>query len=116
VRFVLQFPDGFTDPLPPRVTLREALDISRDCAANGEVVRFRQVVEEIAQICVGSSGEGAQLHRVRTQPGIRCDGGGQDPRRCADAQRGFDAVTTPPHKPSSWVAFDLEACWIALTS
>jgi hypothetical protein len=23
-------------------------------------------------------------------------------------------VTTPPHKPSPWVAFDLEACRIAL--
>lgn len=46
-RFVLQFPDGFTDPLPPRVTLREALEITRDCAAQGEAVRFRQVLEEI---------------------------------------------------------------------
>lgn len=47
--FVLQFPDGFTDPLPPRVTLREALEIARDCAAQGEAVRFLQVVEEIAR-------------------------------------------------------------------
>jgi hypothetical protein len=46
-RFVIQFPDGFTDPLPPRVTLREALDITRACAEQGEVVRFRQVVEEL---------------------------------------------------------------------